>query len=66
MDMTPLERLGFTDKAHQAATETIAKDRFHWVPTDKQFADGLTKDDKALRERFTLWLRSPFAQLRAQ
>ena len=37
--------------------------RFRWVPTDKQWADGLTKDQKALREQFARWLNDPTVQL---
>eukprot|EP00971_Amphidinium_carterae_P036362 714883-Amphidinium_carterae.1 len=34
-----------------------------WVPTTHQHADALTKLDKALRERFSLWLKSPRVRL---
>eukprot|EP00971_Amphidinium_carterae_P132972 2633234-Amphidinium_carterae.1 len=34
-----------------------------WVPTTHQHADALTKLDKALRERFNLWLKSPRVRL---
>jgi hypothetical protein len=35
-----------------------------WVPTARQWADGLTKDDLRSCERLTPWLRSPSVTLR--
>ena len=45
--------------------QSIPSPFFHWVPTDKMFADGLTKDDPALRANFTDWLRCPTVRLHA-
>ena len=38
--------------------------RFKWVPTHEQMADGLTKMDIALRQRFLEWIRNPQVRLK--
>ena len=42
---------------------TTPKDRLRWVPTTRQFADGLTKVDTKLRAIFTEYCGHSYAQL---
>lgn len=44
--------------------ESMVNGGIRWVPTEHQWADGLTKDDVKLREKFTAWLRNPVVTLR--
>jgi len=37
--------------------------RMRWAPTHLQHADGLTKTDKSLRQRFLHWMQWPYARL---
>lgn len=37
--------------------ETLMADAFRWVPTEMMWGDSLTKIDKKLRRRMTLWLQ---------
>ena len=39
------------------------KQNLRWVPTWMQFADALTKRDKALRAKMADWLLRPYTQL---
>ena len=47
----------------RAIREAIASWCIRWVPTDQQWADGLTKDTPDLRRRFTEWLQDPQVRL---
>ena len=44
--------------------ETMAPSQIHWVPTGEQKADGLTKDQVALRLSLTQFMRDPIISLR--
>ncbi|CAJ1364137.1 unnamed protein product [Effrenium voratum] len=48
----------------RAIQETVAPSAMRWVPTQVMWADGLTKVDPVLRERFRAWLQEPLCQLR--
>ena len=48
----------------RSVQQSVHPHGMHWVPTTKMHADGLTKEDKRLRDALNLWLRSPWAQLR--
>ena len=48
----------------RAIQETVAPWAMRWVPTQVMWADGLTKVDPVLRERFRAWLQEPLCQLR--
>ena len=48
----------------RSVQQSVHPHDMHWVPTTKMHADGLTKEDKRLRDALNLWLRSPWAQLR--
>ena len=48
----------------RSVQQSIAPADMHWVPTEKMHADGLTKEDKRLRDNLQAWLQSPWSQLR--
>ena len=50
----------------RAIQEVIPAENLHWVPTDLQHADGLTKVNTDLRQTFGQWLQSPSITLREQ
>ena len=47
----------------RAIQETVDKSRMHWLPSNCQFADGLTKVSELLRTTFRKWLNAPFSIL---
>ncbi|CAK9054043.1 unnamed protein product [Durusdinium trenchii] len=48
----------------RSVQQSIAPAGMRWVPTEKMHADGLTKEDKRLRDNLQAWLQSPWSQLR--
>ena len=47
----------------RAIQEVVDGDRIRWVPTDVQWADGLTKQNAELQLSFHRWLQRPVAIL---
>jgi len=45
--------------------ETVGDNGLRWIPTNEQHADPLTKKDRALLERFTEYLQSPYVALKS-
>ncbi|CAE7209411.1 unnamed protein product [Symbiodinium sp. CCMP2592] len=48
----------------RAIQEVVSGNRFHWIPTDLMWADGLTKISHDLQASFHLWLQDPTATLK--
>eukprot|EP00913_Durusdinium_trenchii_P035170 g32902.t1 len=47
----------------RSVQEVMRPDQVHWIPTNYEFADGLTKVDEKLMYMFRAWLESPMAVL---
>ena len=66
-DAVVSEAPNLTDKRSlcnaRAIQETVDKSHMHWLPSNCQFADGLTKVSETLRSTFRRWLNDPFAIL---
>ena len=48
----------------RAIQDHVARDQIHWVPTELQWADGLTKTCVKLMSNFQSWLQKPWVKLR--
>ena len=48
----------------RAIQQHVSRDQIHWVPTELQWADALTKTDGKLMAKFQIWLQKPWVKLR--